>query len=561
MTPAVDYTPTWVYKRDGRLVPFEADKISRSLFAASESLGHPDPFVARELTDSVLHFLTSESSRAPCTTTHVAELVTKIVRELGHPALSQAFAEGGARRPRLAEQATGAPARSNGTPRGPAASAAHHKEPRDRAWHTSAACWRDFALREVFGPELVAAHQQGWIRLGGLATPLELAGQLLRPPPDEYLLEAVEEARKVTGCLLVLDSPEHSLEGSGPLLAPRTWARELSLGVRANALRGIINLNIATPPAWAADIAEGPLFTAADVPLASRERTQRALAFLECFLPRLAPSIRVDWHLGQTDFAEPAEASVRVMQHALEGYPIAFTFDRPRRPVSLAEGIDRLHPTLLTAVAVDLAHLANHLDSRADANHFLDKLRSLTGLALSAGVQKRDFLRRRGPHWPGFLLGQARLVIVPLGLTEVVHRWANGSISHDPGALVFARNVVRRMVEVVQAGARRCSVEACIDLAAAGQFDDLGLDPSCPVREDFTPDPRDQLRAWGALHSDAGGGTVNVVLSHEHWPTNDELVALLHFAWLRTGVTRLQFVQSEAAQTQQVAPWEHGEQV
>src|SRR5689334_6893843 len=39
--------PTWVSKRDGRLEPFEADKISRALFAAGERLGMPDAFLAR----------------------------------------------------------------------------------------------------------------------------------------------------------------------------------------------------------------------------------------------------------------------------------------------------------------------------------------------------------------------------------------------------------------------------------------------------------------------------------------------------------------------------------
>jgi len=38
----------WVRKPDGQLVPFEADKISRDLFAASETLGKPDAFLARE---------------------------------------------------------------------------------------------------------------------------------------------------------------------------------------------------------------------------------------------------------------------------------------------------------------------------------------------------------------------------------------------------------------------------------------------------------------------------------------------------------------------------------
>src|SRR5437763_17091401 len=37
--------PAWLYKRDGRLVPFEPDKISQSLFGATESLGRPDAFL------------------------------------------------------------------------------------------------------------------------------------------------------------------------------------------------------------------------------------------------------------------------------------------------------------------------------------------------------------------------------------------------------------------------------------------------------------------------------------------------------------------------------------
>ncbi len=56
--------PAWVRKRDGRLEPFDADKISRALFAASEALGRPDAFLARELTDGVVHFLTEEADDA-----------------------------------------------------------------------------------------------------------------------------------------------------------------------------------------------------------------------------------------------------------------------------------------------------------------------------------------------------------------------------------------------------------------------------------------------------------------------------------------------------------------
>src|SRR5439155_8588056 len=92
---------SWVHKRDGRLVPFDAAKISQSLFAATETLGRPDAFLARELTDGVLHFLAKEIEDPVPTTSQVAEMVVKIVRELGQPALAQAYAE---HAPRLVEK-------------------------------------------------------------------------------------------------------------------------------------------------------------------------------------------------------------------------------------------------------------------------------------------------------------------------------------------------------------------------------------------------------------------------------------------------------------------------
>src|SRR5438552_16791581 len=71
--------PAWVYKRDGRLVPFDADKISQSLFAAGEGLGRPDAFLARELTDGVVHFLSAEADEKTPRTAQVADLVVKVV--------------------------------------------------------------------------------------------------------------------------------------------------------------------------------------------------------------------------------------------------------------------------------------------------------------------------------------------------------------------------------------------------------------------------------------------------------------------------------------------------
>src|SRR5260370_39682446 len=90
--------PIWVHKRDGRQAAFEGDKISRSLFAAMETLGKPNAFLARELTDGVVHFLAADLDGEAPTTALIAETVVKVVRELGHPALAKAFAEGAERK-------------------------------------------------------------------------------------------------------------------------------------------------------------------------------------------------------------------------------------------------------------------------------------------------------------------------------------------------------------------------------------------------------------------------------------------------------------------------------
>src|SRR5438270_3871172 len=97
--PEYATTPTWVAKRDGRVVPFEGDNVCRAIFAVTEELGRPDAFLARELTDGVLHFLATDLDGSDtATTAQIADTVVKVVRELGHPTLAQAFRQHAAAR-------------------------------------------------------------------------------------------------------------------------------------------------------------------------------------------------------------------------------------------------------------------------------------------------------------------------------------------------------------------------------------------------------------------------------------------------------------------------------
>ena len=89
--------PAWVTTRDGRLEPFDADRICRALFEAGESLGLGNPMLARELTDAVVHFLATSPCEPAPTTAFIAEQTAKVVRQLGQPALAAAFLERAAR--------------------------------------------------------------------------------------------------------------------------------------------------------------------------------------------------------------------------------------------------------------------------------------------------------------------------------------------------------------------------------------------------------------------------------------------------------------------------------
>jgi hypothetical protein len=208
-------------------------------------------------------------------------------------------------------------------------------------------------------------------------------------------------------------------------------ARELAVGLRLTGLRAVVNLNCAEPPTAAEDVAGGPLFAGRDAP------TPEGLAALaDGLADALAdtPGARVDWHVGVADLAGAGRRRLlRQARRALDGAELAFVLDRPRRPAALAEGLDRAHRAALLWVGVGLGRLAE----QAGAAALPDKVGSLARLALSAGAQKRAFLRRHGAAAlaDGFLLDRARLVVAPLGLDGVAPEPARQAVQRLREAL------------------------------------------------------------------------------------------------------------------------------
>src|SRR5262249_56178045 len=72
------------------------------------------------------------------------------------------------------------------------------------------------------------------------------------------------------------------------------------------------------------------------------------------------------------------------------------------------------------------------------AERLLERLKSLARLALSAGLQKREFLRRHAPT-RGFLPERARLLVSPVGLDAAVQTLLGRGLCSDDEALALRR--------------------------------------------------------------------------------------------------------------------------
>src|SRR5262245_40069148 len=81
--------PKWVVTCNGRIEPFEPDRVAERLFDAASQSGQSDPLVSRELAQGVFHLIVLQQFSARIGDIELGELIQKFVRELGHPEIAQ----------------------------------------------------------------------------------------------------------------------------------------------------------------------------------------------------------------------------------------------------------------------------------------------------------------------------------------------------------------------------------------------------------------------------------------------------------------------------------------
>jgi len=505
--------PTLVIKRDGQLVPFEADKISQSLYAATEEQGQASAFLARELTDGVLHFLAVEFIEGPPTTAQIADLVVKVVRELGQPRLANAYAE----RQRHDRQETSG-ASPTEKPAKPVGLFSYSTE--DAPETVVKNCLRSYSLQAVFARDLAAAHEENLLALGGLEQPEELARNVVDPREEtnEWWQLLHTPAR-----ILIFDSPEFALSEK----TARGWLRGLATFCDSTDREAILNLNVATPPPWADRGVSGPLFNNLET-LPPPDQTIFVADLLCDEFQKLGKTpVRVDWHLKELDFApENLPRLNKLARLSVERGAVAFTLDRLKRPIALGPGVNRTIGSVLMDVGLNLPHFLNMVGVNRDARLFIEKLPSLSRMAIRAGIQKRNFLRSlvgRPILARGFLVDRARLLVVPVGLNQVVEQLLGQGMEGSKLSFDFGRQIVETLQNSLHYEGLATNLEIAVD-GPKGEF----VAFSGPLDSK-------KLQAAGILHGIAGFGTVPFSDL-----TTEELIPLLQFGLKKNEVVRLE---------------------
>ena len=186
-------------------------------------------------------------------------------------------------------------------------------------------------------------------------------------------------------------------------------------------------------------------------------------------------------------------------------------------------------------------HLPRHAALVTD-ERLLARLKSLARLALSAGLQKREFLREHVADRPelahGFLLDRARVVLAPVGLREVAMKLLGLAVEESEDALAFAQRIVERVSNDVSEDARTRHLSVALE----GGLIELSKEQS--NRGPLTNGLKGQARVAAALHEAAPLGTCMLSVPEQHSLDPISVVESLRWLWQRSKVTRVQFGKS-----------------
>src|SRR5262249_22738998 len=120
-------------------------------------------------------------------------------------------------------------------------------------------------------------------------------------------------------------------------------------------------------------------------------------------------------------------------------------------------------------------------------------------------------------------------------------------------ALELAKQVVRRLAEVLHQDGRAAQLDACLDGPTTFALE--GAEVAGLTTWDRVASAKSQLRATGELHAAAGGqGTAALVLPPDEPAGVEQVAEWLEVAWRHTEVVRVRVMRSGPKQQRLFEP-------
>lgn len=444
---------------------------------------------------------------------------------------------------------------------------------------------RQYALREVFSPDIAGLHEDGLVHLFEASCPIDWAAASTNlsnaasrsSNADSFLREFDREledvCRRVEGAVAVdgLDTAIALLaeKGADPTRIAELVVDAFRRVVTRHGVHLIINLRGRVSEVHAAQVSDAPMFRLRSEESHDRFAAKFALRCAERVLDdaTLSSRARIDFHPNLSMDDRDLEVALGQWARWARKYPqLSFCFDRDR--IHLAEGLQLTQEgrsAIYQHVGVRLFDLYERLGRGCDDETLFERLGLLCESAVRAGVQKREFLRRQQPDFfAGRDYSHASVVVVPIGLDAMVEAMIGKPMGQDEAGMAFAEQVLTRMRHRLQRAGRhyqlRCKIDGIpgrrlLQGASIGTADEarnaLGNTPACPG-----VGPKQQIVAGGKLHAILGTGTTYCRLAENVNVDTQQLLNLILFAGRQSTSNRLCFVfPSPARQAPLVEDW------
>lgn len=346
----------------------DEDRIAQSLFAATRQLGHPDPFLAREIADGVCHFL--REATPPESESELRELVTAHVRSLGQPVLASVIENRGI---------DPLPRYSTDDPRP--------------------------VRTEAYPSNVVAAHEAGLIHIHQFDESDRLVGGLAELPPigagEAGWRECIARAARRFSRFVVFDRVEDALAN----VPVDEWQRWVEESLREHSLTAVLHLNRHS------DHVTGPLFRTPQPSLWPEDAS--AINSRITDLPTWGNARVVWWHDGDRLLLADR------LRRASRWGQLEIAIRPGGKERVWATGLPMSCSAVVLQVDLSLTALREHLPTSLDEVEFVERVGSLARLGMAAGHARKLHLRYHRPDLrKGFLIDRSSLAVTVSGLDQ-----------------------------------------------------------------------------------------------------------------------------------------------